>query len=56
MIVKPAYKRLETDEEFRERIVKLYPWAWMQGSAGVVLDDQAWHNWKMQRRILEIFP
>lgn len=58
---KLAYKRLETDAEFSERILNhigrsSYKKSWIYGMSGIILEDTAWVHWDMQRRIIEVFP
>lgn len=59
-VVKLAYKRLETDEEFRARAAaKLsgyYASRYLSTHSGEMLDEFVWDVLRMQRRIVEIFP
>lgn len=50
---KLGYKRLETDEEFLDRVRAKYPWfEWY----AIDLDTRIWNAFQMQRRIVEVFP
>ncbi len=59
---KPAYKRLETDVEFRDRIYamlggKAVYWRYdLDGAAGGRLDEIVLAMWQKQRKIVEVFP
>jgi hypothetical protein len=52
---KLGYKRVETDTEFVARIQKKYKW-WTPFYTGAGLDKQAWDDFDMQRRIIEVYP
>lgn len=58
--VKLAYKRLETDAEFQERVAAhpqmYYAGRFLKDYSGQHLDDFVWDVTRMQRRIVEIFP
>lgn len=47
-----VYKSLETDEEFIARVKASHPWFWA-ATKGVVLDDEIWWSFRMQRKIVE---
>jgi hypothetical protein len=48
-----VFKRLETDAEFRFRI-NASDFAYVsEHSSGTWLDDLAWNNYRLQRRIIE---
>lgn len=51
--IRAAYKRMETDAEFNDRLIAAGADKWRLGFAGERLDDWAWNNKKMQRRIVE---
>ena len=59
-VVKLAYKRLETDEEFRARAAQApgmyYAKRYLNDYVGVFLDDFVWDVSRLQRRLVEIFP
>jgi hypothetical protein len=49
-----VYKRMETDEEFQNRLVSLGVSKWsVCDKAAKVLDDFAWTERKVQRKIVE---
>jgi hypothetical protein len=58
--VKLAYKRPETDVEFRERVWKhpamSYAGRYLKDYHGELLDDFVWDVTRLQRRIVEVFP
>lgn len=62
MIEKTAYKHLETDIEFRERVLKELGdaakyWTFDLGIAsGEFLDKLTWDVFKKQRRIVQVWP
>lgn len=53
--VKLAYKRLETDTEFVERVRKTFKW-WCPWQTGESLDNVTWESLKMQRKIVVVYP
>ncbi len=58
-MIKLAYKRLETDAEFRARLSAAHPYwrEWLDGMSGETLEYQVYaHCNGAQRRIVEIFP
>jgi hypothetical protein len=59
VVTKPAYTRLETDDEFISRIApSLDGWArsYMNGLRGDQLDTYVWDVRKLQRKIIEVYP
>lgn len=49
------FKRLETDSEFRKRLIQEgtpIP-SWDAAARGEELDNYAWGHWRKQRRIVE---
>ena len=51
-----TYKRLETDDEFRKRLIAAGADSWkVAGEIGQRLDDIGWQLKKMQRRIVDDF-
>ena len=53
-----VFKRMETDEELRARILdrigrSAYKTAWVNSLIGPGLDEEAWFHCQMQRRIVE---
>lgn len=58
VIERPGYKRVETDEEFRARVLPKTVREWrpyVSMLCGLALDEHAWEYYKMQRRIVERF-
>jgi hypothetical protein len=60
-VVKPlAYTRLETDDEFRDRLMPEIPGGWAQGYvkklAGEELDKYLFDVCRQQRKIIEVYP
>ncbi len=56
-MIKPAYKRLETDDEFLQRIPATHREQYRYfGYSGRGLDAAAWNDCEIQRRIVEVFP
>lgn len=56
--IRYGYTRLETDEEFRERVkttVKDASWVDLVTLRDEYLDSYVWRVHKMQRRIVEVF-
>lgn len=49
-----AFKRMETDDEFRARLIEagMDPWR-VRGESSQKLDDIAWSQKQMQRRIID---
>lgn len=49
-----VFKRLETDAELRERLVRHgAPYYMAQDKHGEVLDEYAWNCYRVQRRVIE---
>jgi hypothetical protein len=53
-----AYKRLETDEEFLKRVQERHPWYFPSPgySKGEMLSVDVWETFRVQRKIVEVFP
>jgi hypothetical protein len=52
------YLRLETDQEFRIRMLNRLGWTtyrrdWIGAYSGAELDETVWNHYKAQRRIIE---
>lgn len=60
MVKKPAYTRLETDDEFRARVASLIDSGWARtyaaGLHGERLDTYVWDVYRKQRKIIEVYP
>jgi hypothetical protein len=54
-----AYRKVETDAEFRVRLATMKRVAWtmkhQDDQHGAELDDFAWEHFRAQRRIVEVF-